>query len=82
MRKQQERGAPILINGMPVMTMMEGVFMTAITAAGDNHHLDHGGVGHVHAPARFDKAFAIGITLNTALVAAEAVYPISGTRPR
>ena len=37
-------------------------------AAGDDHHHDHGGAGHVYAPASFGKAFAIGITLNTALV--------------
>lgn len=42
----------------------------------DGH--DHGGAGHVHAPASFGKAFAIGITLNTALVVAEAVYGYLG----
>ena len=47
-------------------------------AAGDDHHHDHGGAGHVHAPASFGKAFAIGITLNTALVVAEAVYGYLG----
>lgn len=47
-------------------------------AAGDDHHHDHGGAGHVHAPANFGKAFAIGITLNTALVVAEAVYGYLG----
>jgi cobalt-zinc-cadmium efflux system protein len=47
--------------------------------AGHHHHHgehavhDHGG-GHVHAPASFGKAFAIGITLNTALVIAQATY--------
>lgn len=46
--------------------------------AGDDHHHDHGGAGHVHAPASFGKAFAIGITLNTALVVAEAVYGYLG----
>jgi cobalt-zinc-cadmium efflux system protein len=36
---------------------------------------DHGGHGpHVHAPANFGKAFAIGISLNTALVIAQGVY--------
>ena len=49
-----------------------------------HHHHDHGDHahdhghdhrhGHVHAPANFGKAFAIGISLNTALVVAEAVY--------
>lgn len=43
---------------------------------GHDHH--HGGAGHVHAPATFGKAFAIGITLNTALVVAEAVYGYLG----
>lgn len=47
-------------------------------ADGDDHHHDHGGAGHVHAPASFGKAFAIGITLNTALVVAEAVYGYLG----
>ena len=47
-------------------------------AAGDDHHHDHGGAEHVHAPASFGKAFAIGITLNTALVVAEAVYGYLG----
>lgn len=45
--------------------------------AGHDHH-DHGGAGHLHAPASFGKAFAIGITLNTALVVAEAVYGYLG----
>jgi cobalt-zinc-cadmium efflux system protein len=34
----------------------------------DHAHSDHGhshGAGHVHAPANFGKAFAIGVTLNT-----------------
>lgn len=53
-----------------------------------HHHHDHGahnhdhshshGHAHVHAPANFGKAFAIGITLNTALVVAEAVYGYLG----
>jgi cobalt-zinc-cadmium efflux system protein len=48
-------------------------------AAGhDGDHHDHGAAGHVHAPASFGKAFAIGITLNTALVVAEAVYGYLG----
>jgi cobalt-zinc-cadmium efflux system protein len=46
--------------------------------AADHDHDDHGGAGHVHAPASFGKAFAIGITLNTALVVAEAVYGYLG----
>ncbi|MCK1384694.1 cation diffusion facilitator family transporter [Bradyrhizobium sp. 21] len=45
--------------------------------AGHSH--DHGhGHAHVHAPASFGKAFAIGITLNTALVVAEAIYGYIG----
>lgn len=50
---------------------------------GDHHH-DHGGHihdhghAHVHAPASFGRAFAIGISLNTALVVAEAVYGYIG----
>ncbi|WP_407119080.1 cation diffusion facilitator family transporter [Bradyrhizobium sp. LMG 9283] len=49
-----------------------------------HHHHDHAGHGHghghshVHAPANFGKAFAIGISLNTALVVAEAIYGYLG----
>jgi cobalt-zinc-cadmium efflux system protein len=53
-----------------------------------HHHHDHGdhdhghghghGHAHVHAPASFGKAFAIGISLNSALVVAEAVYGYLG----
>lgn len=42
------------------------------------HHHDHGGHGHVHAPTSFGRAFAIGITLNTVLVVAEAAYGYLG----
>lgn len=48
---------------------------------GHDHDHSHGhghGHAHVHAPANFGKAFAIGITLNTALVVAEAVYGYLG----
>lgn len=46
---------------------------------GHSHGHSHGpGHAHVHAPANFGKAFAIGITLNTALVVAEAVYGYIG----
>jgi cobalt-zinc-cadmium efflux system protein len=38
------------------------------------HHHGHGHGAHVHAPASFGTAFAIGISLNTALVVAQAVY--------
>jgi len=36
-----------------------------------DHHAHH---GHHHAPADFGRAFLIGITLNTAFVAIEALY--------
>ena len=46
---------------------------------GHGHNHDHAhGAGHVHAPANFGRAFAIGITLNTALVVAEAIYGYIG----
>lgn len=53
-------------------------------AGHQHHHCDHAGHGHahggghVHAPADFGKAFAIGVTLNTALVVAEAAYGYIG----
>jgi cobalt-zinc-cadmium efflux system protein len=46
--------------------------------AGHGHDHEHSRGGHVHAPANFGKAFAIGITLNTALVVAEAIYGYIG----
>ena len=47
--------------------------------AGHSHSHDHGH-GHSHAPADFGNAFLIGIVLNTAFVAIEAVYGwISGS---
>jgi len=45
-----------------------------------HHHSDdsvghaHGAPGHSHAPANFDRAFAIGITLNIGFVVIEAAY--------
>ncbi len=42
------------------------------------HDHGHGGLGHVHAPANFGKAFAIGIGLNLAFVAVEAIYGVLG----
>lgn len=44
-----------------------------------DHPNDHGhdhahGPGHAHAPANFDRAFAIGITANIAFVGIEAFY--------
>jgi cobalt-zinc-cadmium efflux system protein len=41
-------------------------------------HAHAHGLGHVHAPAKFDKAFAIGVALNTAFVVIEVVYGILG----
>ncbi|MCP3470323.1 cation diffusion facilitator family transporter [Bradyrhizobium sp. CCGUVB1N3] len=38
------------------------------------HSHGHGHGAHVHAPASFGRAFAIGISLNTALVVAQGVY--------
>jgi cobalt-zinc-cadmium efflux system protein len=40
---------------------------------GDHAH-SHGPGGHVHAPANFGPAFAVGIALNTAFVIIEAIY--------
>jgi len=40
----------------------------------DHHGHAHGPGGHHHAPADFGTAFAIGIALNTAYVAAEVFY--------
>ena len=44
--------------------------------AGMTHH-DHVGLGHVHAPASFGKAFAIGMGLNAAFVVLEVVFGIA-----
>ncbi len=41
-----------------------------------HHHHDHGH-GHSHAPASFGRAFAFGIALNLAYVAAEAIAGLS-----
>ncbi|CAN5314876.1 cation diffusion facilitator family transporter [soil metagenome] len=38
------------------------------------HGTGHGHGGHVHAPANFGPAFAIGIALNTIFVIVEAIY--------
>jgi cobalt-zinc-cadmium efflux system protein len=44
-------------------------------AHGHGHTHTHGHAhGHAHAPANFDRAFAIGITLNIAFVAVEAYF--------
>ena len=42
----------------------------------DEHH-DHGGLGHVHVPASFGKAFAVGMGLNTAFVVLEVLFGIA-----
>ena len=39
-----------------------------------DHHHDHGSHGHVHAPASFGRAFAIGVTLNAAFVVIEGAF--------
>jgi cobalt-zinc-cadmium efflux system protein len=44
---------------------------------GEHNHAGHGPGGHVHAPANFGAAFAIGIALNTAFVIAEAIFGIA-----
>ncbi|MBN9586531.1 MAG: cation transporter [Afipia sp. 62-7] len=41
---------------------------------GHDHSHSHGPGGHVHAPANFGTAFAVGIALNTAFVIVEAIY--------
>ena len=38
------------------------------------HHHGHPRMGHVHAPANFGEAFAIGIILNISYVIIEAAY--------
>ncbi len=43
--------------------------------ADHGHHHTHGG-GHVHAPATFGRAFAIGVALNGAYVVAEAAFGV------
>lgn len=40
----------------------------------DHGHQPHGAGGHSHAPAQFGQAFAIGIALNTALVAGQVGF--------
>lgn len=44
---------------------------------GHEHGHSHGVGGHVHAPASFGRAFAIGASLNLLYVVAEAFYGIS-----
>src|SRR5262249_40391716 len=47
----------------------------------DHQHADHGheqghdhSHGHSHAPANYDRAFAIGVSLNLGFVVAEAIF--------
>jgi cobalt-zinc-cadmium efflux system protein len=47
-----------------------------MSGAHHHHDHDHRHGHHHHAPASFGRAFAIGIALNTAFVAVEAVYGI------
>ena len=42
--------------------------------AHDDHNAQDSHAGHAHAPATFGRAFAIGITLNAAYVAAQVFY--------
>ena len=45
------------------------------TGHGHGHHgHSHGIGGHSHAPANFDRAFAVGVTLNISFVVIEAGY--------
>jgi cobalt-zinc-cadmium efflux system protein len=49
------------------------------TAKHTTHHghtHEHGHAGHSHAPASFDRAFAIGVVLNFGFVAIEAAYGV------
>lgn len=43
---------------------------------GDHAGHSHGGHGHSHAPANFDRAFAIGVTLNMGFIVVEAAYGV------
>ncbi len=52
--------------------------MIEIAHAHDQTHEDHSGHSHVHGPATFGAAFAIGIALNTAFVIVEGVYGYIG----
>ena len=43
----------------------------------DGHSHDHGGPGHAHALPNSNRAFAVGIVLNTGFVIAEVIYGLS-----
>ena len=43
-----------------------------------HEHADHHGAGaHRHAPASFDRAFALGVVLNTGFVIVEVIYGVA-----
>jgi cobalt-zinc-cadmium efflux system protein len=44
---------------------------------GDDHGHSHGLGGHVHAPASFGRAFAVGTALNAGFVAAQVFYGLA-----
>jgi cobalt-zinc-cadmium efflux system protein len=44
---------------------------------GHAHSQAHGGHGHSHAPTSFNRAFAIGVSLNVIFVITEVVYGLS-----
>ncbi|WP_369600062.1 cation diffusion facilitator family transporter [Hahella sp. SMD15-11] len=43
---------------------------------GHAHDHDHDHAGHHHAPKRFDRAFALGVALNTGFVVVEAAWGV------
>ena len=55
--------------------------MACSSAQTQAHSVDHAAQapGHIHAPANFSMAFAIGIALNTAFVVVEFVYGLIGS---
>ncbi len=44
---------------------------------GNDYDHRHGGHGHVHAPANFGKAFALGVALNAVFAIIEVVYGLA-----
>ncbi len=48
------------------------------SVAGLHDHSHAHGAGHIHAPADFGRAFAVGIALNIALVAGEGIFGYLG----
>lgn len=43
----------------------------------DGHDHSHGGIGHVHAPTNFGRAFAIAAVLNIILVITQVIYGVA-----